>query len=203
MPRAKGIESKNQLLVEGNDQRNFFRAFVKHRSIENIQIQNFGGVNELSDFLLAFVKMPDFHTVQSIGIVRDAEMSAKGAFQSVRSSLKKVKLSIPQKSGVRTDANPAVTVLILPDENRRGMLETLICQSFADTSVDQCIDGFFTCVENSASVSIKNADKARVHAYLTTRPEPHYSVGVAAMNGYWDLDHEAFRNVHEFLQRIL
>lgn len=200
MPKAEEIESNIQLLVEGNDQRNFFRAFVEHLSIENIQIQNFGGVNELSGFLLAFVKMPDFGAVQSIGIVRDAEMSAKSAFQSVRSSLKKVKLPIPQKSGEPSNPNPAVTVLILPDENRRGMLETLICESFADTSVDQCIDGFFTCVENSASVSIKNTDKARVHAYLTTKSDPHYSVGVAAMNGYWDLNHDTFRNVRDFLQ---
>ena len=44
MPRAEEIKSEIQLLVEGNDQRNFFEAFIDHLSLENIQIQNFGGV---------------------------------------------------------------------------------------------------------------------------------------------------------------
>ena len=45
-----------QLLVEGNDQRNFFRAFVRHLAIEDAQIWNYGGVNDLGRFLRAFVK---------------------------------------------------------------------------------------------------------------------------------------------------
>ncbi len=42
------IKSEIQLLVEGNDQRNFFEAFIEHLSRANIQVQNFGGVNDLS-----------------------------------------------------------------------------------------------------------------------------------------------------------
>jgi hypothetical protein len=80
MPRAEEIKSAIQLLVEGNDPRNFFEAFVEHLSIENIQIQNFGGVSELGGFLHALVNEPSFQTVQSIGIVRDAETSAGGVF---------------------------------------------------------------------------------------------------------------------------
>ena len=203
MPSPEKIKSEIQLLVEGNDQRNFFGKFIEHLSLQNIQIQNFGGVDELSSFLLAFVKMPNFQTVQSIGIVRDAEKSAKGALQSVQSSLKKVKLPAPQNSVERTETCPAVTVLILPDDNRSGMLETLLYETFADTPVDHCIDDFFICVENLPDVSIKNPDKARVHAYLVTRPRPHVSVGVAAKKDYWDLDHNVFRNVRDFLQKIL
>ena len=197
------IRSEIQLLIEGNDQRNFFEAFIEHLSLENIQIQNFGGVNELRNFLPAFVNMPNFQIVQSFGIVRDAETSAGSAFQSVQSSLRNAELSVPDSPAKRTGISPAVTVLILPGDGRSGMLETLLCESFADTSVDRCIDDFFTCVENLPDVSIKNPDKARAHAYLTTKPDPHFSVGVAAKNDYWDLDHDVFRNVRDFLQKIL
>ena len=75
MPRPAEIKSAVQLLVEGNDQRNFFEAFTSHLSIANVQIQNFGGVSELSDFLEGFVGATGFREiVQSLGIVRDAEM---------------------------------------------------------------------------------------------------------------------------------
>ena len=76
------------LLVEGNDPRNFFEAFVRHLSIDNIQIQNFGGITQLRDFLEGLVGATGFRVVESIGIVRDAETSAESAFQSVQSSLK-------------------------------------------------------------------------------------------------------------------
>ena len=203
MPKLTEIKSEIQLLVEGNDQRNFFEAFIDHLSLENIQIQNFGGVSELRDFLEGLVSATGFRQiVQSIGIVRDAENSAGSAFQSVQSSLKNAELPMPDSPAKRTGISPAVTVLILPGDNRAGMLETLLCESFADTPVNHCIDDFFTCVENLPDVSIKNSHKARANAYLTTRPKPHVSVGVAAKNNYWDLDHNVFGNIRDFLQRI-
>ncbi len=202
MPRAKEIKSAIQLLVEGNDPRNFFEAFVEHLSLANIQIQNFGGVYELSGFLRALVNAPGFQTVQSIGIVRDAETSAERAFQSVQSSLERVRLPVPDSPAERTGTSPAVTVLILPGENRQGMLETLLCESFADNPVEGCIDDFFKCVESLPDVSIERSDKARAHAYLTTKPNPHFSVGVAAKNDYWDLNHSVFSTVRDFLQTI-
>ena len=203
MPRLTEIKSEIQLLVEGNDQRNFFEAFIDHLSLENIQIQNFGGVSELRDFLEGLVSATGFRQiVQSLGIVRDAETSAGSALQSIQSSLRNVELPVPDSPAKCTGSSPAVTVLILPGDNRSGMLETLLCDSFADTSVDHCINDFFTCVENLPDVSIKNPDKARAHAYLTTKPDPHFSVGVAAKKDYWDLDHSVFGNLRDFLQRI-
>ena len=43
MTRSIQIKSEIQLLVEGNDPRNFFEAFIRHLSLANIQIQNCGG----------------------------------------------------------------------------------------------------------------------------------------------------------------
>ena len=60
MAQPKEITFRVQLLVEGNDQRNFFEAFIEHLSLADIQIQNFGGVNELRAFLLALANAPGF-----------------------------------------------------------------------------------------------------------------------------------------------
>ncbi len=203
MPKPTEIKSAIQLLVEGNDQRNFFEEFTSHLSIANVQIQNFGGVNQLRDFLEGIMSATGFReTVQSLGIVRDAEASAGGAFQSVQSSLRNAALPVPDSPAERTDTSPAVAVLILPGDNRQGMLETLLCESFANTSADRCIDDFFKCVESLPDVSFERSDKARAHAYITTKPEPHLSVGVAAKNDYWDLKHSVFSTVRDFLQMI-
>ena len=204
MAIARQIQSKIQLLVEGKDQLNFFEKLIEHLSLKNIQVQDFGGVDELRGFLPGFVTMPNFRElVRSIGIVRDAESSAEGAFQSVQTSLKLAKLPVPNIPEVPTTALPKVTVLILPGNNRQGMLETLLCESFAGTLEDRCIDDFFKCIEALTDISVKRQEKARAHAYLTTKPEPHVSVGVAAKKNYWDLNHNVFSNIRNFLNKII
>ena len=196
------IESEIQILVEGNDQRNFFEAFIDHLSLANIQIHNFGGVGQLRDFLEGLVDATGFQAVKSVGIVRDAETSAQAAFQSVQSSLRNAGLPVPNRPEERTDGSPAVTVLILPDNNRPGMLETLLNETFANTPVDDCINAFFGCVEDASGVSIQRPHKARAQAYLATKPEPHLSVGVAAKRDYWDLDHPIFDQLRQFLTAL-
>ena len=203
MPEPATTTSPIQLLVEGNDQRNFFEAFIEHLSLDNIQIQNFGGVNELRGFLLVLVNAPGFREiVQSVGIVRDAETSAQAAFQSVQSSLRNAGLPVPNQPERRAGGSPAVTVLILPGNSRPGMLETLLNETFANTPEDACINAFFECVEAVPAVSINNPDKARAYAYLTTKPNPHHSVGMAAKQRCWDLDHPVFDRIRQFLRAL-
>ncbi len=203
MAQSAPIASTIQLLVEGNDQRNFFEAFIKHLSLTDVQIQNFGGVKELRGFLLALVSAPGFRdTVQSVGIVRDAETNARSAFQSVQCSLKNAGLPVPAQPEERAGSSPAATVLILPDGNQPGMLETVLCQSFAGAPEERCIDDFFRCVEPLPGASIQRPDKARAQAYLATKPDPHLSAGMAAKRSYWNLNHAAFGRIQQFLSGL-
>lgn len=190
------IDEETQLLVEGNDQRNFFKAFAEHLSIPNIQIQNFGGVTELRVFLSGVAKSSNFAKVRSIGIVRDAEGPAGPAHQSVESALRNAGLPAPAPAGQQASVgSPRVSVFILPDNKHPGMLETLLCRTFAGAVEDRCIDDYFACVP----APIHRREKARAQAWLATKPDPHVSVGVAAKKGYWNLGHAVFADLRNFL----
>ena len=202
MPEPQSISRSIQLLVEGNDQRNFFSALCDHISITDVQIQNFGGVPELRGFLLALSNASAFSSVSSVGIVRDAELNAADALRSVQGSLRNAGLPVPDRPGERVGEHPTASVLILPGGNRRGMLETLLCETFADDRENDCIEAFFECVESLPGLSVDRPDKARAHAWLATRPDPHVSVGFAAQKGYWDLEHSALDSVREFLTAL-
>ena len=204
------IRKEVQLLVEGKDERNFFEAFAEHLSLGNVQIQAFDGKNRLREFLVTLAGATAFRTVKSIGIVRDADDSADAAFQSVRTSLGNVndairssgvEFPVPDRPERRVGERPALSVLILPGDGQKGMLETLLCKTFAGSGVDGCIDGFFRCAEESGS-AIHRPDKARARAYLATTPDPHVSVGVAAKRNRWKLDHGAFEGVKSFLTSL-
>ena len=82
------------------------------------------------------------------------------------------------------------------------MLETLLCRSVVNEPVNDCINGFLQCADVLPGVDIRKPYKARAHAYLATQPEPQVSVGVAALKGYWPLDHEAFAEVRDFVTAL-
>ena len=160
-------------------------------------------MDELGGFLPGFVQATGFFkTVRSLGVVRDAEKSADGAFRRVRSALEDVGLVPPPASGRFGSGAPKTGVLILPDGEGPGMLETLLCRTLAGLDIDRCIESFFACVEALPETAVRNPDKARAFAYLATRPNPHHSVGVAAKGGDWNLDHAAFGPARAFLEAL-
>ena len=118
------ITKRIQLLVEGNDQRNFAEALLSRIGRSDIEVQNFGGVTELGEFLAALQESASFEMVKSIGILRDAEHSVAAAFQSVQDAVKNAALPIPSEIGSRAAGAPGVTVFILGGDG--GMLETLL-----------------------------------------------------------------------------
>ena len=193
-----------QLLVEGNDQRNFFEALTKFLKIKNtVQIQNFGGTDQFHEYLLGFKDAPGFDKdVQRIGVVRDAESNFEGAFMSVCNSFRNVKLPVPEYHGSFTNSSPSVGVMILPGENQTGMLETLLCRTISDCDINACINEFFECIKYKAGIHVKRTEKARARVFIATQPEPHVSVGVAAKKGYWDLNHDEFTGIRNFLLEL-
>lgn len=186
------ITQDRLLIVEGKDAENFLRAMVRHCDRDNIQVLDYGGINELSRYLRTIVVSPDWSRVTTLGIIRDAETNAQSAMQSVRGAIAQVGISID-------GADPRISTFIFPDGQRPGMLETLLCDSFADSRINDCIDEFFACCAEHAGVSVRRMEKARAHAYLATREDPHVSVGVAAQKDYWDLDHPAFEQLRGFI----
>ena len=197
------IRRPRQLLVEGKDGEHWFEALIKHLPLD-IQVHNYGGVNELRSFLKGFAKGPRFHQVASLGIVQDSERRREeDAFRSVADSLRATGLPVPRATGADGIAGdgPRVGVMILPGSGESGMLESLLKQSLAGDSVRPCIDAFMAC-STQAGMVIRRPEKAFVHAFLATRRDPHVSVGVAAQKGYWDFEHPAFEEIRRFLSAL-
>jgi hypothetical protein len=201
--RPKAIDRPKLLAVEGNDAKVFFLELLRSLDVDKIiEVRDFGGVNDLPHFLETIMITPGFEQVVSFGIIRDAEQGAiSSAFQSVKNSLKKVGLSAPKKLRVATDSNPRISVFILPDCENQGMLETLCLQSVSTDQVFPCIETFFQCVEKTVGPPA-NMDKARLHAYLASRPKPHLSFQQATIAHYWPWDHPVFDLVKDFLRGL-
>lgn len=194
-----------QLIVEGKDAESFFRHFVEHIGLKGeIQVHDFQGNSELSAFLKQFVRAPEFRIipVTSLAIIRDAESSASSAFQSVCTALQKAGLPVPRRPAQRVGDSLGVSVFILPDGESPGMIESLVLRAVAVDPVFPCVNQYLECVQRSLGSTPQPLDKARLLAFLSSRPDIKPLLGHAARAQYLELDSEVYEPLKTFLHNI-
>ena len=87
------------------------------------------------------------------------------------------------------------------------MLEDLCLSAITTDPVNLCLDGLWQCLESQLpdgrrSHTREAAPKARIHAWLATRPIPDLRLGEAALNGDVDFNHAAFDGLNQFLNAL-
>ena len=203
MPRTPQALSKPKLLIgEGKEEVDFFTAFLTHLNITDVQVEQYGGKQELPSYLKTLVVRPDYQNVVSLGITRDADNSAQSAFQSVCSSLNRASLPVPSQPGEIVGDTPQVSVMILPDGQNKGMLEDLCLAAVEIDPVLQCVDEYLNCVYRTVGREPNNMAKARVHAWLSSQIEPDKRLGEAAKADYLPWDSPGFDRLKQFLQAL-
>jgi len=197
------ITQRNLLVVEGVDDQLFFCRFAQHIQAHDIQIMPIGGKTKLRGNLKLLKLSPNFDNVTSLCIVRDANDNPTAAFRSVCAALKNVNLPAPQRARLPTNSTPHVTVIILPNETESGMLEDLCLRAVASDPAMPCVARYFQCLQQEGHNLPRNLSKAKIHAFLASRPDPEKRLGQAAQANYWPLDHEAFSQLRDSLQIAL
>lgn len=194
------ITKRALLLVEGKDERNFFKALFRHSTVTSVQIEDVGGKNKINARLAALKNVSGFSDVLRMAVIRDADVDAAPAFDSVRNALKINGLPYPTRSGgFNTKNRPHVGVYIMPDNQDPGMLEDLCLATVVEDPTFVCINGFLECVEDQTDSQPINPAKSRVATFLAAQPDPPPSLGVAAEQGVWQLDHRALKPLIRFL----
>jgi hypothetical protein len=204
------IEKPKLLIVEGRDEELCFEAALRdHLGLTDIQVLGIGGKTQLTRNLKALIADPDFGSVASLAVIRDADETASGAtmssaaqsLQSVCGSLRHVNLSCPAAHGRFADGPPRVGVFIVKNGSDDGMLETLCLHSVSTRPEFPCVDAYFQCLQRHQIVP-SNLNKAQAHAWLASRPEPDKRVGEAAQAGYWPWDSQAFNELWAFVRSM-
>lgn len=192
------------LLVEGKDDEFFFKALMKNLNLNNIQIFNYDGTPKFRDFLSGFIKTTGFADVSSLGITRDADTDYNDSFQSIHDALRAEHLPTPEHSLEPIDDGNGlkVTIMILPGNNMLGMLEDLCLKSVESDPAMPCVVQYFHCLKQKGSMPT-NVSKAKVQAFLASRPKAGLLLGQAADKGYWPWENATFEDVKNFLQQIV
>ncbi len=199
------INKRNILVVEGKDEELFFMALLRTIQISTIQVLPIGGKTQFKIKLQLLKSSPNFHIVQSIGIIRDCDANRRGAFDSVCSAVRSASLPVPQQPITPTTETPHISILVMPPEPMGSdhMLEDLCLESVSDDVATQCINHYFECLEEQMiSLRPNVIAKARLHTFLASRHDPDLRLGEAAQAGYWNWDHPVFNDVKDFLHQL-
>ena len=203
-PRLE-IRSDRLLLVEGKDEENLFNALMIKQRIDpdKIQIIAAGGVDKFPRNLRtihtdAQIRPP----LRSIGVVRDADHDAAGAFRSVCDHLRNTGYAPPAAHGEFSGAVPSIGVFIVPDGAEPGAMETLCRRSVEGTDGAECVDAYLECLERHGAMKSNRPDKSFAHAWLAAARNPVARVGEGALNGVWDFESSAFAPLSRFLRDL-
>ncbi len=213
--QPESIEKSKLLLGEGVDEVAIFNALLKNIGRDDTQVMAYDGKDNLTNFLHALRKRPNFSAVELLAVTRDADYpkdphtdaatAAVSAFQSVCGMLETAQFAIPMSLLAKAPGKPSVTVYILPDCASPGMIED-ICLTAPDGQIEKtCLDSYFQCLANSGHEMERHAAaKIQFLAWLAPKLQKPDKMGYPVRDAvqYLNFDHPAFDKLKEFLNSL-
>ena len=199
VPLSKG----KLLLVEGRDDAELFSALLTHLGLTTeIEIRQYLGKTEFRNYVGVLTRVRGFRDVTSIGIIRDADDNASGAFESIKNSLIYGGLPSPNEPLSPSTGFPTTAIVIMPPGEAEGELEDLLLSSVNTDVAIPCVEGYFNCLGPLRLNLPRKLSKARLHTFLASRENPNLLIGQAARAGYFPWDATPFVPVIEFLRTL-
>ncbi len=193
------IEKGKILAVEGKDEINFFKALFKFLNIKDIQLIDFGGKDNFCNRIGQIVKLDNFDNVTHFGLVRDADNDFEGAYESIKNSLQKANLPIPNKnSKFSVKSTPKTGVFIMPGNNKTGMLESLCIETIENSPEFECINEFINCLTEKPN----KIEKSIIQIYLAIKNPIVNSLGLGALKGHIDFNNEKMKHLIDFINKF-
>lgn len=202
------IKCKKQIFVEGADAKYFFIWALEEYKIEDVQVVDFGGIRDLTNFLRTWKKLENFHMIESMLIVRDAEQSADDAMKSICGGLSCNHLPAPQQaysfSDGKTETGQKIRIGIALLPNRlasTGTLEDLCLNMVEDAQYLDVVNDFLARAANLEKLAHEH--KSRVHAYLSVKNKyVGMKIGEAAKAGAWNWGCEDMKEIRSMIEAL-
>lgn len=194
MSEPEKIIHKKLLLVEGKDAYHFFcHACNFYREDEDVQVMDFGGITELTNFLKLLANDESYDSVDTIVIARDAEKDAKVAKDSIQNSMAEVNLPVPEKSFEYTVNDTMKTALMIfpGPKQKNGTLEDLCLSTIENDPLLECVNGYLECVKAKGE-KLPRIHKNKLHCFMAGKDESvGMPIGLAFKAKVWPPEHPA------------
>lgn len=200
------------ILCEGKDAELFLINYLESKALakdkrfsNNIQVLDFGGNDNLSNYLMNLKNMDGFDKVTTLAVVRDAEKNYYKANHDVCRSIKRCGIVPPEQCGVWIQDNTGLKVgfILFPLNNEAGTLEDLCLKILSEKEnkkILSSIDMFIEKMELSYNRHYHQKHKNRLYTYLSTSDKyVTMRIGTAAKAGAFNWNSIELKPLHNFL----
>ncbi len=211
MSKPEPITQKKLLLAEGKDAFHFFcHACNFYRQVEDVQVMNFGGNDELPNFLSDLTIMDGFDEVNTIVIARDAETDAEAAIMSIQDAIERANnknsanVPIPEKSFTYSQNSFMKTALMIfpGPQQKDGTLEDLCLLTIENDQLLECVDDYLECAKAKGE-QLPRIHKNKLHCFLAGKDKSvGKPIGLAFKAKVWPSDHSALEPFKRIIQEM-
>lgn len=190
-------------LVEGLDEFEFLRFLRKRK---DIQIHSYVGKDSLPIVLRDIQGVEGYSEIKYFVVFRDCDDNPTGALDSilqhVTNALKlKAKPKVQSKEWFKDNNGNDWCVMLVPDAESKGDLETLVWRAISQSCHTKCVDGLVDCLKTCDPIPIGAESKARLYSWLSTQKEPIRHL-YAALDALFDPAHSSFEEICTFIDSI-
>ena len=212
MPPIKttAIEKEKIILVEGSDAYFFFIWACQAFDLHDVQVIDFGGIDDLGKYLRTFKELSGSEKALSILIGRDAEKNADGAVKSIKIALKKNEFAVPERPFTFAEGKPRVAYMLFPGFESGskgsfllpGTLEDLCLSTTEGDLIHECVELYVDCLIKRG-ITLKDPHKTRLHTYLAGKKDfAGLKIGEAAKAGAWNWNHTNLKPFREIIKAM-
>lgn len=208
------------ILCEGVDAKYFliwlFDYYIKkgHTELEKIQIEDFGGIKQLSTAIAMWKNISGFNKITSLCIIRDAETDFSGSCQSIKYSIQKNGFESPEKAYIiKKDKNLNTLFILFPfiknedNDFKSGTLEDLCLEIINDKYKNEKlndIENFINDCKGKYNLSYPRMHKTRLHEYFVMHDKfVDSKIGEAAKAGCFDFEHPVIKEMIKLIMQLV
>lgn len=213
----KIIQNSRLIVVEGGDDAQFFRQFVRYLGFAGrIHVHDYRGKNNLKNELVNILFEGGFAEVRHLGIVRDADDSHASSFQSIqgqirvanreKSGVEDTPIPIPPAIGIPFGNDVKTTAFILPPSADGRMLEDVILPLFEDQTAYPCLQVYLDCLaQKQITPTAQNISKMRMQLFLLMQPDRNQwglttFIEKGGLDSLWEA--EIFNPIRDFITKV-
>lgn len=210
----KQILKKYLLLCEGRDAELFLINYLNSNELakdqrfsDEIQVLDFGGNENLGNFLTNLRNMDKFDQVTSLAIIRDAEKDYERACREVSRSLNKCNFASPKDSctWLLDETGLRIGFFLFSLDNKDGTLEDLCLRILSEKNninILSSVDSFLHEMESTFERNFRRKHKNILHTYLSSTDKyVTMPLGMASSAGAFDWGSDELEPLRIFLTK--
>ena len=188
------LTKPNLIICEGKGDAAFFRHILDANEISCFQVGKFGSTG-FGKYLAGLTARSGYRTLKHIVIARDSDLNPSKSFNEVCGQIREAGgYNIPDQPLTPTNGqDPRISVLLVPDSEEPGNLETLLLKAITlDHQDKDCIETYFNCMKTD-EFEITVSSKKKVTTIIAAKNHKNPSCSLAFI---WSKDQQEYNPIN-------